>query len=49
MDYIFPSLCIVATTGMDDEVSLEENFTQLVYLKEDRFVVGSHQCVEKDQ
>ena len=49
MEYIGPSLWIVATAGMDDEAALEEHLVQLVQLEEDRFVAGFHQRVEKDR
>ena len=49
MEYIVPSLHIIAVTGMDDEGELEECLAQLVHLEEYRFVTIFHQCVEKDQ
>ena len=42
MEYLVPSLRIVAAIGMDDEGALEERLTQLVQLEEDRFVAGFH-------
>ena len=48
MEYIVPSLCIVATTGMDDVVALEECVALLIQLEEDRFIVGFDQQVAKD-
>ena len=48
MEYIVPSLCIAASTCIDDESTLEERQTQLVHLEEDRFVAGFHRRVEKD-
>ena len=48
MEYIVPSLCIVAFTGMADHGGLEERFTHLIELEEDRFLVGFHQQVQKD-
>ena len=49
MEYIVPSLCIAAMTGMDDEEKLEEILAQLVQLEEDLFVAGFHQRFEKDR
>ena len=49
MEYIVPSLCIAAVTGMDGEVVLEEHVAQLIQLENDRFIVGFHQRVEKDR
>ena len=48
MEYIVPSLCITTMTWMDDQGALEEHLAQLVQLEEDQFIVGFHQCVEKD-
>ena len=48
MEYIVPSLCIVAVTNMDDAEALEEHIPQLIQLEEDRFIVGFHQQVAKD-
>ena len=42
MEYIVPSLCIVAVTDMDDAEALEEHIAQLIQLEEDRFIVGFH-------
>ena len=42
MEYIVPSLCIVAGMSMDDTDALEEHIAQLPQLEEDRFVVGFH-------
>ena len=49
MEYIVPSLCIVVVTCMDDSKVLEEHIVQLIQLEEDRFIVGFHQQVAKDQ
>ena len=49
MEYIVLSLCIAATTGMDDAATLEELFDQLVQVEEDYFVVGFHHHVDKDR
>ena len=38
MEYIVPSLCITAETGMDDVEALEERIVQLVQLEEDHFI-----------
>lgn len=43
MEYIVPSLCIAAFTGMADRGALKERLVQLIELKEDRFYVGFHQ------
>ena len=49
MEYIVPSLCIVAATSMGDEDALEEQAMQLIQLEEDRFIIGFQQRVEKDR
>ena len=48
MEYIVPSVRIVAATGMDDAKALEEHIMQLIQLEEDRFIDGFHQQVTKD-
>ena len=47
MEYILPSLHIVALMGMTDRRALEERLTQLVELEEERFLAGIHQQVQK--
>ena len=49
MDYIVPSLRIAASTGMDDAAALAKHVAQLIYLEEDRLIIGFHQQVAKDQ
>ena len=49
MEYIVPSLRIVAMTGMADEAVLEECLAHMVQLEEDRFLAVFHQRIEKDQ
>ena len=49
MEYIVPSLCIAAATGMDNEAALEECVDQLIQLEEDCFIEGFHQPIEKDR
>ena len=48
MQYLVPSLRIVVAMGMDNKAALKERLDQLVQLEEDHFVVGFHQCIEKD-
>jgi len=48
MDYIVPSLHIASFTGMADHRALEEWLSQLMELKEDRFLVGFHQQLQKE-
>jgi hypothetical protein len=48
MEYLVPSLRIVAFTDMDDPHVVQERLTQLVELEEDRFIVGFHQQVQKE-
>jgi hypothetical protein len=43
MEYLVPSLRIVAFTDMDDPGIVQERHAQLVELEEDRFIVGFHQ------
>ena len=48
MEYVVPSLRIVAAMGMDDAVTLEECAAQLIHLEEDCFIASFHQQVVKD-
>jgi hypothetical protein len=43
MEYLVPSLRIVAFTDMDDTGVVRERLAQLVELEEDKFIVGFHQ------
>jgi transposase InsO family protein len=45
MEYLVPSLRIVAFTDMDDLGAVQESLAQLVELEEDRFITGFHQQV----
>jgi transposase InsO family protein len=45
MEYLVPSLRIVAFTDMDDTSTIQERLTQLVELNGDTFIVGFHQQV----
>ena len=47
-EYIVPSLCIAASTGMHNDGAIEERLAHLLQLEEDRFIVGFHQKLEKD-
>ena len=49
MEYIFPSLRIAMSTGMDDAKALEVRVVQLIQLEEDCFIVGFHENVAKDR
>jgi len=49
MEYIVPSLCIVALTGMMVHRALEESLAQLEELEEDWFFTGFHQHVQKQR
>ena len=49
MEYIVPSLCIVAATSMDDAKELEERTAQLIHLEEDHFITVFQQQVVKDR
>jgi hypothetical protein len=46
MDFIVPSLRVAAITDLLDSGALEERFSQLVQLEENRFVTGFHQQVQ---
>jgi len=48
MEYIVPSLCIVAFTEMENCGALEEWLMQIMELEEDRFLAGFHQWVQKE-
>jgi hypothetical protein len=49
MEYLVPSLIIVAFTDMDDTGIVRERLSQLVELEEDRFIAGFHQQVQKER
>ena len=46
MEYIVPSLQIVAITEMTDIGIVEERLAQLVQMEEDHFIAGFHENVE---
>jgi len=46
MEYIVPSLRIIAVTNMADSGIMEERMEQLIALEEDRFIIGFHQQVQ---
>jgi len=48
MEYIVPSLRIAALTKMADCETLEERLAQIMELKEDCFLAGFHQQVQKE-
>jgi hypothetical protein len=48
MEYLVPSLRIIAFTHMDDIGIVQERLMQLVELEEDRFIAGFHQHVQKE-
>ena len=43
MQYIIPSIRIVAIIGMSDEREIKERMTHLVSLEKDHFITGFHQ------
>lgn len=49
MEYIVPSLHIMDFIEMEDRGALKEWLMQLTKLKEDRFLVGLHQQVQKER
>ena len=49
MEYIVPSLKIVALTDMSNQDTVNERLLNLVELEEDRFVTRFHQQVQKDR
>jgi hypothetical protein len=49
MDFIVPSLHIAMITDISGSSPIEEILSQLVQLKEDRFVTGFHQQVQKER
>ena len=49
MEYIAPSLRVVAITEMIDVDVVEERLLQLIHLEEERFVAVFHQNVEKQR
>jgi hypothetical protein len=49
MEYVVPNLRIEAFTGMDDSDVVQDRLAQLLELKEDRFIVGFHQHVQKER
>ena len=48
LEYIVPSVRIVAITEMTNVGAIEEIFSQLVQLEEDCLIRNYHQCVEKE-
>lgn len=48
MEYIVPSLCIVAFMGMEDCEALEDRLAQLMELEEDRFLARFHQQLQNE-
>jgi hypothetical protein len=48
MEYLVPSLRIVAFTCMDDTGVIQDRLTQLIELEEDMFIAGFHQQVQKE-
>jgi transposase InsO family protein len=48
MEYLVPSLRIVAFIDMDDNGVVHERLAHLVELEEDRFIAGFHQRVQKE-
>ena len=49
MEYIIPSLKVVALTNMVDEDNVNERLLQLVGLEEDCFIARFHQQVQKER
>jgi hypothetical protein len=49
MEYLVPSLRIVAFTGMDETCTVQDRLAQLMELEEDKFIVGFHQQVQKER
>jgi hypothetical protein len=49
MEYLVPSLRIVAFTDMDDPGTIQERLARLVELEEDILIVGFHQPVQKER
>jgi len=45
MEYIIPSLHILALIGMMDHIALEERLVQLEELEEEQFLASFHQQV----
>ena len=49
MEYIVPSLRVVALTDIVDEDTVNERLLHLVGMEEDRFITGFHQHVQKER
>ena len=49
MEYIVPSLSIVAFMNMEEPDIMKEHLVHLVALEEDRFIANFHQQAQKDQ
>jgi hypothetical protein len=49
MEYLVPSLRIVAFTSMDNTGIVQDKLTQLIELEEDKFISGFHQQVQKER
>jgi hypothetical protein len=49
MEYLVPSLRIVAFIDMDDTGAVQDRLAQLLELEEDKFIAGFHQEVQKER
>jgi hypothetical protein len=49
MEYVVSSLIIASFKGMDNTGIIQDRLAQLLELKEDRFIVGFHQKVQKER
>ena len=49
MEYIVPSLRVVAIMEMENVDVVEERFLQLIHLEKERFVAGFHQNIENQR
>jgi hypothetical protein len=47
MEFIVPSLCIVAMTELTNSGAVEKRLSELMELEEDHFVTGFHQQFRK--
>jgi hypothetical protein len=49
MEFIVPSLCIIAMTGLTEFAAIEYKLSQLLVLEEDLFIVEFHKQVHKER
>jgi hypothetical protein len=49
LEFLVPSLCVVAITQMIEQGAVQERLNQLMTMEEDHILVGFHQQVQKER